>query len=224
MHRLSNQTGVTLIETLVGLVVLSIGIGGAASLTSSSFASASLTSKQLVATGLAREAQEAVRNMRDTNWLKSNTLDSNCYDYVSGSNNALCYSAWQNNTDGRIFNLEPGGASDNYILDYDPSSATYWNFRKATGALTNRYRVYTQSGVNQQAFTQTSNSNPSIYYRKIVVAEESSAPYNQNVGPRLKITSQVWWTDKGCPVSSDWPGSDKCSVELISYLTNWKNY
>jgi hypothetical protein len=160
--------------------------------------------------------------MRDTNWLKTTTMDSDCWDYAGG-NTALCYKNWQNPVGGGIYNINPAVGGSYYVLDYDPGnvSGIFWNFRLANGA----YRVYSQNVINGQLYIQQSNATPSSYYRKITLLEESSAsPYNQNIGPKLKVVVQVWWVDKGCPETADWPGITKCGLEFESFLSNWKNY
>ncbi len=227
---LLSNSGVTLIETLVGLMVLTIGIGGAAALATSSFASANHTVQQLVATGLAREGQEAVRAMRDTNWLKITSLDTNCYNFDTGGTTASCYRGWQNasGAGSGIYDINPAASGDEYVLDFVPAGTggKYWDLRKVTGSsATDRFRVYNQTGANTSLYTQTSNSTPSTFYRKISLVEEATTfPYNQDTGPRLRVTSQVWWTGKGCPTSADWPGVGRCGIEFVSFLTNWKNY
>ena len=51
--------------------------------------------KQIIATGLAREGIEAVKNMRDTNWLKDTLSVNGCYDFATGqANQANCYVNW----------------------------------------------------------------------------------------------------------------------------------
>lgn len=73
--------------------------------------------------------------------------------------------------------------------------------------------------------------SPSGFYRQITLStlgSNSTGLYDpgsfSGLGPRLEVTSRVWWTDKKCPVSAVWPGYGKCSVEIKGYLTNWKNY
>src|SRR5258708_8211428 len=89
-------SGESLIETMVAIFILVMGISAAVGLATYTFSSSTSITKQIVATGLAREGLEALRNMRDTNWLTS-TLSSNCYDYTSGSSSGgNCYPTWLN--------------------------------------------------------------------------------------------------------------------------------
>jgi len=51
------------------------------------------------------------------------------------------------------------------------------------------------------------------------------APYDKDSNLTLiTVQVKVWWTDKKCPAVDTYPGAGKCSVELDTYLTNWKNY
>jgi len=64
-----NQSGITLIETLVAASILIIGIVGALILTTYSIQVSEVSKQELIATNLAREGLEVVRNIRDTEWL-----------------------------------------------------------------------------------------------------------------------------------------------------------
>ena len=62
-----------------------MGVSSAVGLAIYAFNSSSSVTKQIIATGLAREGIEAVKNMRDTNWLQQTTIDTNCYNSYSYS-------------------------------------------------------------------------------------------------------------------------------------------
>jgi hypothetical protein len=228
------QSGQTLVETVVGIFLMTIGISASVGLASYIFGQSTSAVKQLVATGLAREGIEAVFNMRANNWLRSG-LSNACYDYTTGTNVAYCRDQWleaggtqSNMTDGK-YNLRGNGGGKNYTLDFDTSqadSAEYWQLALANGST--NFQLYTDTSANLTSgklYSTSSSVGPaSGYYRQIRIEEDTTAPYNNNIGPRLKVYSRVWWTDKGCPVSATWPSSGRCRVELISYLTNWRNY
>ncbi len=209
-----NQQGQTLIETLVAALVLVMGISAAVGLAIYGLQATSGVTKQLVGIGLAREGVEAVKNIRDSNWLSSRR-DENCYDFYSGTSVALCYPSWLSGistgttntlvTNGVLessdyWQLSPT-SSGGYGLDYNPNP---------DGKL-----FYTPSG---------SASGSSGFSRKISIDEEGSAPFNQNLGPRIKVRVDVWWTDDRCEQSDDVPASSGCKITLETYLTNWKNY
>ena len=63
------KRGLTLVEALVALVVLSFGLIPALAILSSSTRLASLIKNNLIAANLAQEGVEVVRSMRDANWF-----------------------------------------------------------------------------------------------------------------------------------------------------------
>lgn len=70
------NTGFTLIETIVAIFLLTVGVTGAFSLMQKVTSFASVSSSQLTASYLAQEGIETVRNIRDTNYLKSEVWDN----------------------------------------------------------------------------------------------------------------------------------------------------
>lgn len=218
-------------ETLAALFILVMGVSAAIGLSIYSLNSSSTITKKIVGIGLAREAMEAVKNMRDTNWL-NDALNTNCYNFVSGENDEKCYQQWLNAPSG--FDLrDPDGSGLNKFnriyVDSAPGGS-FWKVPPATNQLKWGLNFYTN--VNNSTFSGFYNSDnngfqngSSSFYRKIIFQEDNTTqPYNTNTGSRLKVTAQVWWTDQRCPKTSDWPGEGRCSVQMDSYLTNWKNY
>ena len=77
----SESRGMTLIETLVAITILSVAIVAPMQLTISSLASANYARDQVVAANLAQEAIESVRSVRDENILAmALTAGSSCAD------------------------------------------------------------------------------------------------------------------------------------------------
>jgi type II secretory pathway pseudopilin PulG len=233
----TKYSGQTLIETLVALFILIMGISAAVGMAIYAFGTSSAVVKQIVATGLAREGVEAVRNMRDTNWLKQTTIDTDCYNYAdTAANNANCFKGWMN----QFYCIDPTSNNGNcngvgattmaYFLGFDASAKDPWFLTKEAtnyglnfdpnNSGTGGFYTPTINGVSC-----ASASGRADFCRKVIITEDSTAPFNQNIGPLLKVQSQVWWADKKCPRATDYaqalPG---CRVELDSYLTNWKNY
>lgn len=69
--------GFTLIEAIVALVLVTIATGPVLILATSSINVASRIEHNLIAANLAQEGIEAVRNIRDTNWLTEVSFDNN---------------------------------------------------------------------------------------------------------------------------------------------------
>ncbi len=218
-------------------------------------ASTSIT-KQIVAAGLAREGVEAVKAMRDTNWLKQTTIDSNCYNYLNPGQTAKCYKNWlkqtycinpkNNNGAGNCNGDAPDLTPNNYVLYFDSTAANFWTLQKST---TNNFGLFfydpkTTNTWRSRGFYSSTTGNGmtcvnaagrSDYCRRIILTRDATAPYNhpaagasydgEDVGPMLKVQSQVWWVDKKCPrVPTFDQASTSCRLEIITYLTNWKNY
>ena len=213
---MNRQTGQTIIETMVALFIMVMGITAALGLASYSLNASSGIRNQIIGMGLAREGIEAVKNMRDTNWLQGQ-LDTNCYNFDDGSSTANCYTDWLAPTSGYTI---PTG---NFFLSFNSAGAAngYWVTGSALGnpwGLTLLNGLYTASG------TSASSSG---FYRQVSVTQDNTAPFNNAAYRRLLVMSRVWWVDKKCPASvaaSGWPGLGKCSIELQTYLTNWKTY
>ncbi len=223
-----NQQGQTLIETMVAAIVLVMGISAAVGLAVYGLNATSGISKQLQATGLAREGIEAVKNMRDTNWLRT-SLDSNCWDFYTQTNIANCYSGWLDGSSGNGgYQLITGGGGGSltrtFTLSFDANNSEhqYWNLNPGNGTYDLDYSATSPStGLFKPAAGKVGNSG---FSRKITLQTENFAPFDESTGPRLLVRVDVWWTDKRCPASNDVPASGACLVTLKTYLTNWKNY
>ncbi len=234
-----------MVETMIAVMILVTGISAAVGLAIFAFASSQNITKQLVAIGLAREGIEVVKNMRDTNWLKQITIDSTCYDPTTQTNIAKCYLNWQtqnsniNAVSGTppevnghlVFDLIAGlwkleTCNALYGINFDPniSGASFAGFY--TTLVSEVFCPSASAGVSHTVAS-------SDFARQIVITEDDGValygsgannPFNKNSGPRLVVKSRVWWADKKCPRNNVWPGVGKCSVEIQTYLTNWKNY
>jgi type II secretory pathway pseudopilin PulG len=129
--------GQTLIETMVALFILSMGVSSAVGLSIYAFGSSNSILKQIIGTGLAREGIEAVRNMRDTNWLNDSLITNGCYNFATGVlDSENCYQNWlgDKSSTGVPFCINPystasGGAvsSAQIIFGADDSHQTYIN-------------------------------------------------------------------------------------------------
>lgn len=211
------QSGQTLIETMVAIIVLVVGITASLSLANYALHSSSNVIKQLIATGLAREGVESVKAMRDTNWLRD-TLSSSCYDFPTAQATGLCYPNWLTS----LYNLRGTVSGKSMILSFDPLSSSFWTIAQQDS----NYRMRLDTSGSVPFYNHTSGAL-SDFYRKITLTEDATgAIYSQTTGPRLLVTVQVWWADKNCPaVSADtFPTTGSCRIQLQTYLTNWKNY
>lgn len=234
------QTGQTMIETLVAIFILTMGISAAMGLAIYAYSASSSSSKQIIAIGLAREGLEAVRNMRDTDWLKSAPINTNCYDFGNNKTDLKCYTNWWNPTgsgnpdNGSGYNLSVNASPNKYRLIFDPVVADkYWSFVAGINNWGLDFDTHTLA-TNPAAFkgfytinniasgVQTSTSG---FYRKIVITGITSQPFSFGANDELQVDAYVWWIDKKCPAAADYPAANPaCRLDLQTYLTNWKNY
>ena len=73
---MKNNKGLTLIELVIAIFVISIGVVGTFGVLQKIVVSTSLSSSKLVAAYLAQEGIEIVRNIRDTNWVEGEAWDN----------------------------------------------------------------------------------------------------------------------------------------------------
>ncbi len=233
-----SESGQTLVETMVGVFVLTIGISTALGLAISLYSASNGAVKQVIGTGLAREGVEAVFNMRATNWLKGK-LDSNCWNYTTSTKDATCHSDWLNPNSTGTYDLSSPGTGKCYIVDFNRASPeAFWIFNSKS-CNSNSFRLNYDAGVTNGFYTIDNVGVPSDYFRQIVLVEQtgstftditgSESPavgyYQNSIGPRLKVISRVWWNEKDCPTTTTWSGTiPKCRIELVTYMNNWRNY
>lgn len=220
----SNQSGQTLIETLVACFVLVMGISAALGLANYSLGATNGIKQQLIGMGLAREGIEVIKNMRDTNWLKA-TYTTNCYNFSTGANTAICYQNWLDATSVGGFNISsspfPLFTTYRYSLRFNGANTLPWSAVRTT----TDFGLNTSSGTgvlyNGGVGVTPTNGN-SGFARRITITQDTFAPFNRNTGGRVKVTSEVWWAGKGCTMTNTPNPDKKCSVTLETYLTNWR--
>ncbi|MDB4939859.1 MAG: hypothetical protein JWO40_284 [Candidatus Doudnabacteria bacterium] len=208
----NKQLGQTLIETLVAIFILITGLISAITLAIYSFNSTDNSSKQIVATALAGQGLEAIKNIRDNNWLDlTNDPLVSCPDLGSTQ---MCYSNWQGQGSNKL-------VTGDYTVDFlTLGNSPVWRTQRqnSNANFTLKYDSTDGQYANQGAGVL------SVYSRDINIVEETAAPYTA-LNPRLRVTSTVWWSGKSCAVTTDpttLPAT--CKVVLQTYLTNWKNY
>ncbi|HEX3099355.1 MAG TPA: type II secretion system protein [Patescibacteria group bacterium] len=211
----AKQQGQTLIETIVACFILVMGITAALGLANYSLGATNGIKQQIVAMGLAREGIEAVKNVRDTNWLKD-TLSTDCYNFSTGNSDGLCYKQWMNGGGGNI-------TVGTYSLRFGEGTTSSWSL-SSTGT---DYGLNTTSGsgvLYNGASGVTALTGNSGFARKITITSDNFAPFDHSadIGPRLTITSSVWWKGKNCTMTPDVNPDKNCSVTLKTYLTNWR--
>ncbi len=219
--RSKNQSGQTLIETLVAIFVLTTALVSGLALAIKSLSSSGLSQNQIIASNLAREGIEVVRMMRDTNWLETDAKGSNNdVLQICDNSNYYCFPNWLKGAGGSPYHNYDISQSNpsRWILLFNQGTSNW--FTLSTGG---SFNLYLQ---NDGTYTPTVNGN-SMFARRIVVNYNTSSPYT-NSNPEIVVQSTVGWRGRGCNWSGDDPTASgvpgKCKVTVEEHMTNWKDY
>lgn len=204
-----NKKATSIIEAMIVLLILVTWIVWMFRVFTSSQKLSTSTTNKIQAIQIAKEWIEAIKNIRDTNWLLYWADYTNCWN--TNDYNPLC--VWNTSTTHDI-------AEWSYKI-YQENDKRWKLIPKATGALFNStYRWAFQVFVDWEWFyTQswsTAITSP-IFTREIQIEylEDWKTAWDQwSNEEKMEVTSLVQWVDS----SSD----STHKVELSSILTNWK--
>lgn len=215
-----NKKGQTLIEVIFVLAIIIIGFLAIMALIISNISGGEINRSKIVAYNLAREGVEAVRYIRDSNWLQSTygldvEWDDLLYNQLDENDHtAIAQLAW---------GVVSGGPNINTLwqLKFDPNSFSHPNAqvyidRQFVG---NSIVLYYQ---NMDGF-KSSTSQFSSYYRLLTIdpicsdgiiftiKEEGDGACEDNLPPLtkvgLRVISEVRWHERGrlqSVVIEDW--------------------
>jgi len=193
-----SRGGETLIEVIIAVFVVALGSAIATSLIVSALQSNSLSRDNLIGMNLAEEGIEAVRSIRDTNWLKYGFDKENCWNILPSA--PTCDTA-QAITAGYYavemdenFVWQMTKISSQEALDLTTNSPTNDPYRlEIVTRNTNNISFYSHNklshpaGVNYQE--QNSDPEDGRFYRMIEIL---------NVAPdSMEVRSTVQWISQG---------------------------
>ena len=115
--------GETVTETIVALTIMAFGIALASALLANSLRNIGASKNRVVAINIAREGIEAVRALRDTNWLKFSSNRRQCWNHMPQTLPDTCDAS--NYTTTEILpdaNNGAVGQTANYIVYRDKDS------------------------------------------------------------------------------------------------------
>jgi len=195
MKKTKNATSI--LEAMIVMLIIVVWVVGLFSIFNNSQKLSNTTKNRIEAIEIAREWIEAMKNIRDTNWLMFGWDKDNCFNTLNYDSNCVwgwSYNKINNNKSYIIFQ----DINDNFKwkLAEKPS----WNFTNST--YRNNFRVYK----NDWFYTQTWTTNPTIFTREIKITHSTSTWFTVN--------SIVQWADS----SKNWAHK----VELKDLITNWK--
>lgn len=164
INRYYKNRGETIIEVLIAVVISTMVLTAVFVLLNRAIDTNVNVRDRVIALNIAREGIEAVRNIRDTNWLKyagDRRGKWLCHDVVGGD---TCSTASVPLTDG------------DYVVDYDTINKRYYLVKKvagldletATAAINNEYRLYVDATTERFTHDDDSGGNRATrFYREI---------------------------------------------------------
>lgn len=127
-----NKNGFTIIEAIISIFILTVGIIACAILADQVFRSSEVAKDRLIAVNLAQEGVEIIRNIRDNNWLASNSWNTNIPE---GEREVSYASVGTDSYSGAYLKIDSDGF-------YNYSSGTNTTFqRKVTVFYTSEYET-----------------------------------------------------------------------------------
>ncbi|MCX6723588.1 MAG: type II secretion system protein [Candidatus Staskawiczbacteria bacterium] len=185
------RRGFTLIELVISVFILSIAIVGIFSAFSTMTILTADNSDRLTATYLAQEGIETLRNIRDTNWLKS--VSNQSFTWTTGIDQCIT----------------PNGCEIDYTTGTGISGA--W----VASPWASRYLYTNSSGLYN--YTSTSDPTKKTKFKRQIKA--TCLPAGDCTADHvMKVTAQVYWDVKPNILnSSGTPGS----IIVTEYFYNW---
>lgn len=160
MPHSKKRLGMVLTEALVAIATLAMGVIALGTITQNSIGTTILAKDYLVARGLAKEGEEAVKNIRYTNWMLK-AANKNCWLRINPSNLAdpNCGSLATANSyyvatlNGGVWTLKSESAAPN------PDTPT--------ASTTSPFLLYSDDNGYYPVSTKPLNSKPSKFYRSV---------------------------------------------------------
>jgi len=207
----------SLLEVIVSIFVIALGSAAATGLVISALQSNALSRDNLQALNLATEGIEAVRNIRDSNWIKFAYDKQSCWNMQATKDECKADNVIDNgnytltlDTSTMKWTLTSGGTAplDLNNATYDSSNYQLAYMDVDTGADSDMDGDPTN---DHDMYVAKSGTLPlSKFYRMINIAYPAVAP--PTVDQELTVTSLVQWKDRGLVHE----------VRLVSKLTNYQ--
>ena len=226
-----SKKGETIAETIIALTILAMGIAMTSTLMANSLRNVNTSKYRVIAVNIAREGIEAVRNIRDTNWLKFSSKRRMCWNHMpqplaeDDCNDTPTlitpgnYIVYKDVDERWRLKLIPGAPTFDltqlYLVDIDPTIDT-----DKDGNLTNDNDIYnhkTSDVPTDDDALGKDHAEKSIYKRIIRIdylkndgtLVTSGAPSDEV--NRMVVTSTVSWLSAG----------NENKVELKTHLTDY---
>jgi type II secretory pathway pseudopilin PulG len=170
MSKIFNKSGETLLEVLIALTIVTVAAAAAGSAIMAAVQGLSLSKNYLIAQNLADEGLEAVKNIRDTNWMKYTINKSTCWLVIGDTTNLEgkdCKTA-------KSFEYTPSLPGESTRNDYKLSfSNGRWNATVQTSDIDTDINLY-KLGLKDGKY-QNDESGAPVFYRAIRVSDPIDA-------------------------------------------------
>lgn len=195
--KIKSRRGETLIEVFVATMVLVVGALAATRLFAVATINNQLTKERVIATSLAREGIEAVRNIRDTNWLRFAGDRRTCWNNLNSSS---CDE--EGTTGAPVVAIEHG---QNYIVKMtnyrweldDLGGVARLDLTDGIDPDDEDYRLQITDGLYNHSGVVADNT---VFFREIYTEylnDDQDLAITGKVANILRVTSKIEWYDRG---------------------------
>jgi hypothetical protein len=202
----NSKKATSILEAMIVLLIIVVWITWLYNIFNESIKLSNTTKNRIEAIEIAREWIEAMKNIRDTNWLMYGSDIKNCFNTLNYDSKCV----WKISLVKYIWNIWDITKPKSYKI-YQNSVDYKWylkeentlDFKKST--YRDKFRIYKDTN---WYYTQTwSISEKTIFTRELQISYSGSTDL-------IKAKVVVWWADG----SKSWYHK----VELEDLITNWK--
>lgn len=177
----STKRGESLIETLIAITIVITALSAIMALFSSSNQTNQTTKERVIALNLAREGIEAVRYIRDTNWLNYS------------NNRRLCWNYWPDGeacAEGTISGINNNPLSGKYNINLNTTDFT-WSITQDTDDIDLDNALYLKDSFYVTETAGTGSTTP--FLRQIQISYPDGAT-DASKDNRMQVVSIVKWS------------------------------
>ena len=196
-----SQKATSIIEAMIILLIIVTWITWLYDIFNESTKLSNTTKNRIEAIEIAREGIEAMKNIRDTNWLMYGSDTINCFNTLNYDSGCVWNVSWTKIWNNKSYKIYQNRNDFKWYLN-SPTISWISEFKNLD--YRDNFRVFKD---NDWYYTQSGSFEKTIFTREIKVSYSGSTDL-------MKIKSIVKWADNSKK------GEHK--VELDSLLSNWK--
>jgi type II secretory pathway pseudopilin PulG len=189
--------GETLLEVIMSIFIVATGSAAATTLIVSAIQANGFSRDNLIALNLAAEGIEAVRNIRDTNWLKFGFDKENCWNMMPGKiacadPDLIAEGAYTVDLDTSAMAWLLSGVPSQPVLDLDAGSPTNNNYYQLWFINTNGdaipHDLYVSKNIPPAQLGLINDATK--FYRMVQISYNGIA---KDTADEMNVTSTVQW-------------------------------